>query len=74
MNLLTDPVNKKFCRFKKSVKYIDYKDPSFLKQLMNNSGLYYLEELLVLSAKYQKKVTQAIKRARHLALLLTSIN
>ena len=30
---------KKFCRFKKSgIKYIDYKDPSFLKQFINDQG------------------------------------
>ena len=30
---------KKFCRFKKSgIKYIDYKDPSFLKQFINDKG------------------------------------
>ena len=61
---------KKFCRFKKSgIKYIDYKDPSFLKQFINDQGKILPRRITGTSAKYQKKVTQAIKRARHLALL-----
>ena len=39
--------NKKFCRFKKSgIKYIDYKDPSFLKQFLMIKEKFYREELL----------------------------
>ena len=61
---------KKLCRFKKSgIKYIDYKDPSFLKQFINDQGKILPRRITGTSAKYQKKVTQAIKRARHLALL-----
>ena len=45
----------KYCRFKKfGIKYIDYKIP---RRYSGNS------------VKYQKRVAQAIKRARHLALL-----
>ena len=71
MNLLTDPVNKRnFVDLKKSgIKYIDYKDPSFLKQFINDQGKILPRRITGTSAKYQKKVTQAIKRARHLALL-----
>ena len=30
---------KKYCRFKKSgIKYIDYKDPEFLKKFLNEQG------------------------------------
>ena len=62
--------NKKFCRFKKSgIKYIDYKDPSFLKQFVNDQGKILPRRITVTSLKYQKKVAQAIKRARHLALM-----
>ena len=32
-------VKKKYCRFKKSgIKYIDYKDPEFLKKFLNEQG------------------------------------
>ena len=30
---------KKFCRFRKSrIKYVDYKDPEFLKKFLNEQG------------------------------------
>ena len=62
--------NKKFCRFKKSgIKYIDYKNPDFLYQFINDTGKILPRRITGTSQKYQKKVTQAIKRARHLALL-----
>ena len=61
---------KKFCRFKKSgIKYIDYKDPVFLKQFINDQGKILPRRITGTSLKYQKKVSQAIKRARHLGLL-----
>ena len=61
---------KKICRFKKSgIKYIDYKDPSFLKQFINDQGKILPRTITGTSLKYQKKVAQAIKRARHLGLL-----
>ena len=61
---------KKICRFKKSgIKYIDYKNPDFLYQFINDTGKILPRRITGTSRKYQKKVTQAIKRARHLALL-----
>ena len=61
---------KKYCRFKKyGIKYIDYKDPSFLKQFVNDQGKILPRRITGTSLKYQKKVAQAIKRARHLALM-----
>ena len=61
---------KKYCRFKKSgIKYIDYKDPEFLKKFLNEQGKISPRRLTGTSLKYQRKVAQAVKRARHLALL-----
>ena len=61
---------KKYCRFKKSgIKYIDYKDPEFLKTFLNEQGKILPRRITGTSLKYQRKVAQAIKRARHLALL-----
>ncbi len=61
---------KKFCRFKRSgIKYIDYKDPEFLKRFLNEQGKILPRRLTGTSLKYQRKVAQAVKRARHLALL-----
>ena len=60
----------KFCRFKKSgIKYIDYKDPNFLLKLCNEQGKILPRRLTGTSLKYQRKVSQAIKKARHLALM-----
>ena len=61
---------KKYCRFKKSrIKYIDYKDPEFLKKFLNEQGKILPRRVTGTSLKYQRKVSTAIKRARHLALL-----
>lgn len=61
---------KKFCRFKKyGIKFIDYKDPDFLLRFVNEQGKILPRRITGNSLKYQRKVSQAIKRARHLALL-----
>ncbi len=61
---------KKYCRFKKSkIKYVDYKDPVFLKKLLNEQGKILPRRLTGTSLKFQRKVSKAVKRARHLALL-----
>ncbi len=60
----------KYCRFKKAgIKYIDYKDPDYLLKLVNEQGKILPRRLTGTSLKYQRKVSQAVKRARHLALL-----
>ena len=62
--------NKKYCRFKKSgIKYIDYKDPEFLKKFLNEQGKILPRRITGTSLKFQRRVAQAVKRARHLALL-----
>ena len=61
---------KKYCRFKKSgIKYIDYKDPDYLLNFVNEQGKILPRRLTGTSLKYQRKVSVAIKRARHLALM-----
>jgi len=61
---------KKYCRFKRSgIKYIDYKDPDFLAKFLNEQGKILPRRLTGNSLKYQRKVSQAIKRARHIAIL-----
>ena len=61
---------KKYCRFRKSgIKYIDYKDPEFLKKFVNEQGKILPRRITGTSLKYQRKVATAIKRARHIALL-----
>ena len=58
---------KKYC--KNRIKYVDYKDPEFLKKFLNEQGKILPRRVTGTSLKYQRKVSQAIKRARHLALL-----
>jgi len=61
---------KKYCRFKKAgIKYVDYKDPEFLKKFLNEQGKILPRRITGTSLKFQRKVAQAVKRARTLALL-----
>ena len=75
MTLMNEPIHrndrkKKYCRFRKhGIKYIDYKDPVFLLRFVNEQGKILPRRLTGTSQKYQGKLSKAIKRARHLALL-----
>lgn len=75
MSLQNEPIarnenRKKYCRFRKhGIKYVDYKDPNFLLKFVNEQGKILPRRITGTSAKYQRRVSQAIKRARHLALL-----
>lgn len=61
---------RKVLPFQKSgIKYIDYKDPEFLKKFLNEQGKILPRRITGTSLKYQRKVAQAVKKARHLALL-----
>ena len=68
-----DVKKKKYCRFKKNgIKYIDYKDykdPEFLKKFLNEQGKILPRRITGTSLKFQRRIAQAVKRARHLALL-----
>ena len=65
-----DTTKKKYCRFKKvGIKYIDYKDATFLIKFVNEQGKLLPRRITGTSLKYQRKVGQAVKRARHLALM-----
>lgn len=68
--IAVDVKKKKYCRFKKAgIKYIDYKDANFLLKFVNEQGKILPRRLTGTSMKFQKKVAQAVKRARHLALM-----
>ncbi len=71
LNPATEVVRKKkYCRFKKAgIKYVDYKDPEFLKKFLNEQGKILPRRITGTSLKFQRKVAQAIKRARAIALL-----
>lgn len=65
-----DVKKKKYCRFRKArIKFIDYKDPEFLKKFLNEQGKTLPRRITGTSVKFQRKVATAVKRARHLALL-----
>ena len=65
-----DVKKKKYCRFRKArIKFIDYKDPEFLKKFLNEQGKILPRRITSTSVKFQRKVATAVKRARHLALL-----
>ena len=54
---------------KAGIKYVDYKDPEFLKKFLNEQGKILPRRITGTSLKFQRKVAQAVKRARSLALL-----
>ncbi|XBT18920.1 MAG: 30S ribosomal protein S18 [Candidatus Shikimatogenerans sp. AspAUS03] len=61
---------KKYCFFKKNkIKYIDYKNPDFLKGFLNEFGKILPRKNTGTSLKYQRLLKQSIKRCRFLALL-----
>ena len=61
---------KKYCRFRKyGIKYVDYKDPDFLLQFINEQGKILPRRITGNSLKFQRKVARAVKRARHIAIL-----
>ena len=65
-----DVRKKKYCRFKRAgLKYVDYKDPEFLKKFLNEQGKILPRRITGTSLKFQRKVAVAVKRARSLALL-----
>ena len=60
----------KYYRFKKyKIKYVDYKDPDFLMRFLNEQGKLLPRRITGNSLKFQRKVAQAVKRARQVALL-----
>ena len=61
---------RKVCRFKvDGVKEIDYKDVNMLKAYITETGKIVPSRVTGTSAKYQRQLATAIKRARFLALL-----
>ena len=61
---------RKFCRFKADgVKEIDYKDIATLKNYITETGKIVPSRITGTSAKYQRQLARAIKRARYLLLL-----
>lgn len=51
------------------IEYIDYKDTELLLRFINEQGKILPRRITNITAKQQRQLTRAIKRARHLALL-----
>jgi small subunit ribosomal protein S18 len=58
------------CKFTKAgIEYIDYKDTDLLQRFMNDQGKILPRRVTGTSAKYQRQLSRAIKRARFLGLV-----
>ena len=61
---------RRYCRFTvEGVKEIDYKDLNTLKQYITETGKIVPSRITGTSARYQRQLARAIKRARYLGLL-----
>jgi len=61
---------RKSCPFTAAgVRHIDYKDINTLAQFITERGKIVPRRITGVSAYYQRQLAQAIKRARHMALL-----
>ena len=61
---------KKVCRFtQNNIKYIDFKDVKLLQKFISEQGKITPKRITGTSSKYQRQLSLAIKRARHMALL-----
>lgn len=61
---------RKVCYFtKNNITHIDYKDTELLKRFISERGKILPRRVTGTSAKYQRQLATAIKRARQIALL-----
>lgn len=61
---------KRICRFcENKVRYVDYKDPKKLTKFTTDVGKIIPRRTSGTCARHQRQLVQAIKRARHLALI-----
>ena len=61
---------RKVCFFTANgITHIDYKDVDMLKKFVSERGKILPRRVTGTSAKYQRKLTVAIKRSRQMALL-----
>lgn len=61
---------RKVCYFTANgITHIDYKDVDLLRKFISERGKILPRRVTGTSAKYQRKLTRAIKRSRQMALL-----
>lgn len=64
------PARKKKCYFRTNgIEFIDYKDIRLLRRFMTDRGKITPRRVTGTSARYQRKLAIAIKRARMMALV-----
>jgi len=64
------PTKKRTCRFCEADEiFIDYKNEKRLQRFITEQGKIIPKRITGTCAKHQRQLVQAIKRARHLALL-----
>jgi len=65
-----DPNKKKVDPLKlRNITYVDYRDIRILERFLNDRGKILPNRITGVSTKYQRKIENSIKHARHLALL-----
>jgi small subunit ribosomal protein S18 len=63
-------LRQKECKFTKAgIEYIDYKNTDLLQRFMNDQGKILPRRVTGTSAKYQRQLAKAIKRARFMGML-----
>ena len=61
---------KKFCRFcSEKTEFIDYKDIRIMRYYLTDKGKILPRRMTGACARHQRSLTEAIKRARNIALL-----
>ncbi|WKY47735.1 30S ribosomal protein S18 [Eubacteriaceae bacterium ES3] len=66
---------RKVCEFcERNAEEVDYKDVATLKKFISEKGKILPRRATGTCAKHQRKVTEAIKRARNVALLPYTTN
>jgi len=61
---------RKYCRFTaEGIAQIDYKDLELLKGFVTETGKIVPSRITGTSARYQRQLATAVKRARYLSLL-----
>ena len=66
---MADPQTPQDAPDVRNVEYVDYKDVDLLKRYLNEQGMLMPRRVSGVSANFQRQLTRAVKRARHLALL-----
>jgi len=51
------------------IEYVDYKNTELMKRFMNEQGKIIPRRVTNTPANFQRQLTRAVKRARHLALI-----